>query len=118
MSAVKWINNLAGVLYYLNTPLLDFEIRERRLVRAENLSEGKLFPPELALYGVTYGNVNEFFARRTVQEGCMFYREHLRNLGLDHFDFDQYIRILNGNNHLDNYWVKFADGGAQCFEEL
>ncbi|MCR5726679.1 MAG: hypothetical protein K6G24_04350 [Lachnospiraceae bacterium] len=33
-------------------------------------------------------------------------------------DFDLYIHKNNGNNHLDNYWVKFEDGGARCFAEL
>ena len=37
---------------------------------------------------------------------------------MDKMDFDLYIRKNNGNNHLDNYWVKFDDGGAQSFAEL
>ncbi len=48
----------------------------------------------------------------------MFYREHLKNIGMDRFDFDRYIKLNNGNNHLDNYWVKFDDFGARCFAEL
>jgi hypothetical protein len=53
-----------------------------------------------------------------MREGCMFYMEHLHALGMDKMDFDLYIRKNNGNNHLDNYWVKFEDGGARCFAEL
>ena len=118
MAEVRWIKNLSGILYYLDTPLLDFEIKERKLVKAVDLNEGKLFPPELALYGITYGNINEFFERRTMKEGCMFYREHLKNIGMPKFDFDQYIRHNNGNNNLDNYWVKFPDFGARCFRNI
>ena len=55
MAEVRRINNLKGVLHYLNTPL---------------------------------------------------------------FDFDQYIRHNNGNNNLDNYWVKFEDFGARRFEDF
>ena len=118
MAEVRLINNLKAVLYYLDTPLLDFEIRDRELIRAVDLNEGRLFPPEIALYGITYGNINEFFERRTMKEGCMYYREHLRNIGMKRFDFDEYIRKNNGNNNLDNYWLKFDGYGARCFAEL
>ncbi|MCQ2521223.1 MAG: hypothetical protein MJ105_02495 [Lachnospiraceae bacterium] len=118
MAEVRWIQNLKGILYYLDTPLLDFEIRERQLVKAKSLSGGKLFPPELAVYGINYGNLNEFFERRTMKEGCMFYREHLKAIGMEKFNFDEYIKLKNGNNHLDNYWVKFEDFGAKSFAEV
>lgn len=48
----------------------------------------------------------------------MFYYEHLRALGMERFDFDEYIKINNGNNNLDNYWLKFPDYGAECFEDI
>ncbi len=118
MSEVRWIKNLSGILYYLDTPLLDFEIRDRRLIKAENLSGGRFFPPELAVYGISYVNINDFFERRTMKEGCMFYREHLKAIGMERFDFDEYIRHNNGNNNLDNYWVKFPDFGAGCFRDI
>ena len=76
MAEVRLINNLKGVLHYLNTPLLDFEIKNRELVKAIDLNNGKLLPWELAEFGVTYGNINAFFQRRTMREGCMFYQEH------------------------------------------
>lgn len=118
MAEVRLIRNLAGVLYYLDTPLLDFEIKDRKLLKAVDLNEGKLFPPELALYGVDYGNINLFFQRRTMKESCMYYREHLRNIGMDKFDFDEYIKKNNGNNNLDNYWVKFDGFGVKRFADL
>ena len=109
MAEVRLINNLKGILYYLDTPLLDFEIVNRELVKAVDLNDGKLFPWELAMYGVTYGNINAFFERRTMQEGCMFYREHLRAIGMDKFCFDDYIRLKKGDNNLDNYWLKLEE---------
>lgn len=118
MAEIRLINNLKGILYYWNTPLLDFEIKDRELVKAINLSESRFFPPELAVYGVTYNNINEFFKRRTMKEGCMFYYEHLRAIGMEHFDFDRYIMKNNGNNNLDNYWVKFEGFGATGFEDF
>ncbi|MBQ7586672.1 MAG: hypothetical protein IJT37_01435 [Lachnospiraceae bacterium] len=118
MAEVRLINNLKGILYYLDMPLLDFEIRNRELVRAVDLNEGKLFPPELAIWGISYGNINAFFQRRTMKEGCMFYREHLRAIGMERFDFDEYIRKNNGNNNVDNYWIRFPDFGAKRFGDL
>ena len=118
MAEVRWIRNLKGILYYLDTPLIDFEIKDRKLVKAVDLNEGRLFPPELALYGLTYGNFNEFFERRTMKEGCMYYMEHLKNIGMNKFDFDEYIRKNNGNNNLDNYWVRFEDFGARNFSQV
>ena len=76
MAENRLISNLEGILYYLDIPLLDFSVRNRQLVRAVNLSQSRLYPPELALYGISYGNLNEFFERRTMKEHSMFYREH------------------------------------------
>lgn len=118
MAEVRWINNLKGILYYLDTPLLDFEVKERQLIKAHDLNGTKLFPPELAVYGISYGNLNDFFARRTMREGCMFYREHLKAIGMESMDFDKYIMKNNGNNHLDNYWVKFENFGAKSFKDI
>ncbi len=118
MAEVRLIKNLKGILYYLDTPLLDFEIHNRELIRSVDLSGGELYPPELAVWGVSYGNINAFFERRTMKEGCMFYREHLKAIGMESFDFDEYIRHNNGNNNLDNYWVKFPDFGAGCFRDI
>lgn len=118
MAELRMIRNLAGVLYYLDTPLLRFKIENKKLVEAQDLSEHKLWPPEIALYGLNYVNINDFFKRRTMKEGCMFYREHLNAIGMTVFDFDRYIRQNNGNNNLDNYWVKFDDFGAKCFADI
>ena len=118
MAEIRLINNLKGILYYLDTPLLDFEIKNRELIKAKDLNEEELYPYELACLGVTYGNFNKFFQRRTMREGCMFYQEHLRALGMETMDFDLYIKKNNGNNHLDNYWVKFEDFGAKCFQDI
>ena len=118
MAEVRLINCLKGILYYLDIPLLDFEIKGRELIRARDLNGNKLYPYELARMGVTYGSINRFFQRRTMREGCMFYREHLRALGMENMDFDLYIKKNNGNNHLDNYWVKFEDFGAKCFQDI
>ena len=118
MSEVRLINNLKGILYYLDTPIIDFEIKDRRLIKAEDLSGKKYYTPELACFGMNYLNFNSFFERRTMKEGCMYYREHLRAIGMERFDFDEYIRKNNGNNNLDNYWVKFDDFGAKSFKEI
>ena len=117
MAEIRLINNLSGVLHYIDTPLLDFEIVDRKLIKAINLSEGRFFPWELS-YGITYGNINAFFQRRTMKEGCMFYNEHLEAIGMKRFDFDQYIMLNNGNNNLDNFWVKFDNYGAQSFADI
>ena len=37
---------------------------------------------------------------------------------MEEFDFDEYIRKNNGNNAVDNYWVRFEDFGARCFEDF
>ena len=118
MAENRLISNLEGILYYLDIPLLDFSVRNRQLVRAVNLSQSRLYPPELALYGISYGNLNEFFERRTMKEHSMFYREHLKAIGMEDFVFDVYIKKNNGNNHLDNYWIKFESFGAKCFAEI
>lgn len=118
MAEVRLINNMKGILYYLDTPLLDFEIANRELIKGIDLSNMELWPPEIRRYGLTYGNLNEFFQRRTMMEGCMYYMEHLHAIGLERMDFDKYIMMNNGNNHLDNYWVRFDGFGARSFEDI
>ena len=118
MAEVRLIRNLTGILYYIDTPLLDFEVRERELTRAKDLSSGKYYPWELAKLGVSYGSLNQFFQRRTMRENSMFYHEHLQALGMEKMDFDRYIQRNNGNNHLDNFWVKFEGFGAKCFADI
>ena len=44
--------------------------------------------------------------------------EHLKAIGMEEFNFDDYIKKNNGNNHLDNYWIKFKTFGAKCFAEI
>ncbi len=61
MAEISLINNLKGILYYLDIPLLDFEVKNRELIKAVDLNKGKLFPPELAVWGISYGNLNAFF---------------------------------------------------------
>ena len=34
MAEVRLINNLKGILYFLDTPLIDFEIKNRELIKA------------------------------------------------------------------------------------
>lgn len=118
MAEVRLINNLKGILYFLDTPLIDFEIKNRELIKAVDLSQGKYYPWEMAKLGISYGSFVRFFQRRTLKEGCMFYYEHLRAIGMEKMDFDSYIKKNNGNNHLDNYWVRFADSGVRMFSEL
>lgn len=48
----------------------------------------------------------------------MLYREHLHNIGMNKFNFDEYIKKNNGNNNMDNYWVKFEDFGAKRFSDF
>lgn len=120
MAEVRLIKNLKGILYYLDQPILDFEIKDRELMKAIDLSGEKWYPPELAVWGVTYGNFNAFFQRRTMKENCMFYLDRLKEYGMDKmkYDFDLYIMKNNGNNNLDNYWVRFEDFGARCFRDI
>ena len=118
MAEIRLINNMCGILHYLDIPLLDFEIRNRELVKAVELSGGKYYPWELACLGISYGSINKFFERRTMKENCMFYREHLDAIGMKVFDFDTYIKKNNGNNHLDNFWVRFDNFGAKSFDDI
>lgn len=118
MAENRLINNMKGILFYLDMPLIDFEIKNRELIKADDLSGNRFYPPELAMYGVTYGNINSFFQRRTMKENSMLYHEHLRAMGLESMDFDRYIMMNNGNNHLDNYWIKFDGFGAKTFRDI
>ena len=114
MAENRLISNLEGILYYLDIPLLDFSVRNRQLVRAVNLSQSRLYPPELALYGISYGNLNEFFERRTMKEHSMFYREHLKAIGMEDVLISRGGQLAVRTDRLDCDYYRFKelDGGA------
>lgn len=113
-----FIRNLEGTLYYQDKPLIMFKIQNMRLVEY-TLLESQHLPVELAVWGISYYNFNEFFKRRVVQDGAMFLRDYLDELHLEHYDFEQIVKRNNGSNHLDFYWVKFPNGvGIQKFEDI
>lgn len=120
-----YIKNLKCILYYMEYPLLELEIKDSKLVRANNLSDGKFFPEALAINGVTYEAIRDFFCNRMIEKDSMYYKEGFVKykesfymLGADNHCLDVYIKNTNGNNNVDNYWVQFEGFGAQSFAQI
>lgn len=118
MQREHFIRNLKGTMYYQDTPIVEFEIKNRELVQFEDLSNGKYWFAELGLWGETYVAFNEFFKRRVVQDYAMYLREYLDACGLESYDFEEIVKRNNGSNHLDMFWVKFENIGAKCFNDI
>ena len=108
MSREYFIKNMKGILHYQNMPLLDFEIKNRELVKGVDLSGQRYWPPEIKVWGLSYVHLNDFFSRRVVPDNQM----------LLHDNFEEMIKRRNGANGVDDYWVKFDGIGASTFEEI
>ena len=114
----RYLQNLKGILYHKDMPLLQFEIKDKQLVSWQDLSGQKMWPAEFKVWGVSYRNFNEFFRRRVVEEHTMFMREWLNALGLEEYDFEKIIKVHSGCNNLDYYWVKMEGAPYQCWDEI
>lgn len=113
-----FICDIAGTLYYKDTQLIEFEIHNMKLIYAKDLSGGKLYPFEFAYMGLSYLSFNTFFNQRVVRENAMYMRDYLDCMGLDHYDFEELIKKMNGWNAVGNFWVRFKDMGAQCWNDI
>lgn len=118
MEREYFIQNMEGTLYWKDTPLFDFHIRNRELVSYRDLSNGQMWPAEPKTYGMSYRSINDFFRRRVVEDHAMFLMDYLDAMGLDHYDYEEMIKRNNGSNHLDNFWVKFEGLGAKNFDDI
>lgn len=118
MEREYFIRNMEGTLYWRDMPLFEFVIRNRELVSYKDLSDGKMWPAEPKTFGMSYRSINEFFRRRVIDDHAMWLTDYLEALGLDHYDFEEIVKRNNGNNHLDDFWVKFDDLGAKTFKDI
>lgn len=118
MRREHFIKNMNGVLFYKDIPLFSFEIKDRQLISFQDLSNGEMWPYELRDIGVSYVAINNFFRRRVVADYAMWLREYLDALYLDHYDFEEIVKRMNGNNNVDFYWVKFDGIGAKQFSDI
>lgn len=112
-----YIKNIEGVLCYMDTELCEFCIKDRELVHFKDLNCGRQYPWELANFGPSYRNFNDFFNRRVVKDGAQDIRKYLSDMGLEHYDFEELIKRTNGANH-GPFWIKFKNIGAKSWDEL
>lgn len=113
----KFVENYEGVMCWEDTELFYFKIMNRQLVNWKDISNGKLWPVEPKVWGMSYGTLNDFFKRRTIDYGCMKMHEYLEQLGLRDYDVEEMTKRTNGYNHLDRYWVKNSIG-AKSWKEI
>lgn len=118
MEREYFIKNLEGVMYYQDTPLFEFKIENRELVHYKDISRLKYYPCEPRMNGVSYTSINNFFRRRVVPDYAQDIRDYLTAIGLDTYDFEELIKRNNGYNHLDFFWVKFKNIGAQSWHDI
>lgn len=112
-----YIKNIEGTLCYKDESICEFKIENYALTHFKDLSNRTHYPWELYILGISYGSFNEFFNHRVVKEYAMFIREYLKEMGLDHYDFDELIKRNNGASHT-LWWIKFENIGARNWDEL
>lgn len=118
MGREYFIWNMKGVLLCEDLSLVDFEIKERQLIYARDLSNGERYPWALFRYGLTYQGFNTFFNMRVVRDYAQDLRDYLECMGLKAYDFEALVKKMNGWNALDMYWVRFDDLGARCWADI
>jgi len=113
-----FIKNLEGIMYFKDIPLFEFQIRNRELISYRDLSNHEFWPCEPRMNGMSYVSLNNFFQRRVVPDYAQDIGEYLDAIGLPYYDFEELVRRNNGGNHLDFFWVRFPDMGAQCWNDI
>lgn len=113
-----FIRDLEGTLYYSDTPVIEFVIKDRELKYSKELSHGRYYPAEFDFMGINYDSINHFFAERVVRYGAQEIEDYLDFLELDQYDFEKIVKKMNGWNALDNYWLKFNSTGAKNWSEI
>ena len=113
-----YINNIKGILYHKDTPLIDFEIKNTHLVYAKDLSNGELYPFEFEMFGLNYAAFNSFFNERVVRNHTQYLRDYLDGMGLRHYDMEELVKRMNGWNGVGYFWVKFDNIGAKCWNDI
>lgn len=98
-----FIRDLEGTLYYSDTPVIEFVIKDRELIYNKELSHGIYYPAEFDFMGINYASINTFFAERVVRYGAQEIEDYLDFLELDQYDFEKIVKKMNGWNALDNY---------------
>lgn len=112
-----YLYDLEGTLYRQDNAIIEFKIQDRKLVY-EKVINPDLLPYDLYNFGVSYHTFNEFFKHRVVLDGSQDIRDYLDCCGLKHYDFEEIVKLNNGWNHLDYYWVKFDGLGATCWKDI
>lgn len=118
MHREHFINNLKGRMYYKETPIFDFEIKNRELVSYTDLSNQRFWPCEPKMNGMSYAALNNFFRRRVVQDYAMWVDEYVHAMGLSEYNFEELVKRNNGNNMIDFFWIKFEGIGAKCWADV
>ena len=112
-----FIERIKGILYYEDIPLIDFCISGYQLIYAKEINKVR-YPVYMYVLGLTYEAFNSFFNDRVVRDHAQDLRDYLDFLKLKHYDFDQMIIKMNGWDALGNWWVRFEDMGAQCWNDI
>ncbi|MBO5389457.1 MAG: hypothetical protein J6A59_15245 [Lachnospiraceae bacterium] len=112
-----FIKNIEGTLCYFNIEVCEFSIKNKELIYFKDLSGGNYYPWEIACFGPSYRNFNDWFNRRVVKDGAQDIRKYLNDMGLEYYDFEELIKRNNGSNH-GPFWIKFKNVGAKSWDEL
>lgn len=110
--------DIEGTLYYKDTPVIEFCIKNYTLQYAKDLSGGKYYPHQLFTLGVNYLGFNTFFNDRVVRDNAMWIRDYLDKMGLKYYDMEELVKKTNGWDVLGLHWIKFKDIGAKCYDDL
>ena len=108
MAEVRLINNLKGVLYFLDTPILDFEIKDRELIKADDLSGHQLYPYELAMLGIP--SIAMAQNKREEKHGFVCNENGFSYIGLNPAD-----EIIESNLQM---YLKMSRKSRQHFQDL
>lgn len=114
---VYYIKNLEGTVYYKDTPVFEFRIKDCKLEYFKDLSNKKYYPWEFVVQPISYACFVEWLNNRVVKDYAMDIQGYLKQMGLDHYDFEELIKRTNGSNET-MHWIRFKDFGAQSWDEL
>lgn len=113
------VKDYEGILMYKDTPIADFKIKngnlERCIVLCDDVSK---YPGYMQVWGFDNFTFYCFFDSRVIKKNSMYDRDFYNALGLKHYDAESMLKLMNGKNNTDFFWVKERGVGCSSWNEV
>lgn len=112
---MKSVGNMGGVLYWKDTPLIEFKFKRGMLMNIEKLTDDKgLLPFEITEHGLEDG-LEMFIVERPTPDTRIGIHEELKKTPIQYYNVERMLRYCHAQSVHDCYWIK-QDDDVFCWD--